>query len=76
MDAGEDDGEICDQDGETNCEIVAGVMTRYLHNSQNNSAYIDLMTPGTQFHFSPLSDVQWCENWHNCRNAYYLEHEL
>ena len=34
------------------------------------------MTPGTQFHFSSLSDVQWCENWHNCRNAYYLEHEL
>lgn len=33
------------------------------------------MTPGTKFHFSSLSDVQWCENWHNCRNADYHEHE-
>ena len=34
------------------------------------------MTPGTKFPISSLSDVQWCENWHNCRNADYHEHEL
>ena len=46
---GLDDGEIVDWDGVTNCEIVAGVMTRYLHISQNNPTEFELMPSATKY---------------------------
>ena len=46
---GLDDGEIVDWDGVTNCEIVAGVMTRYLHISQNNPTEFELMLSATKY---------------------------